>query len=518
MAYQGNVNWVIPSGLASTVKKFNKHCKIALDADRPMPVLVHGATGVGKSLFLKLYVEAYEKKFSKVEEREAPWHNCSHFTGADPRIAAAELFGIEEGIIHGIRSRPGLLNNPEIKLLILDEIGELPLEVQAMLLTYIETGKFRPVGSQTLITSTSIPFIIGSTNNPDALRRDFFQRFFHFRLPSLHERRDDILYYFACRFPKLISSLTAKEMLSLIAYHWPGNIRELERLGLLIKRNREPEFKEGKERDKKVAPGGMVIKDYVDGILNSVNFTDAFSEVISEASDQEYEGLYDNLPAREDVIDTKKIAAIINHYIPKKSHGKEGNSLSAFQLSDIGCDDSKKEIQQLSQYEPFRNAYIAYQIYCSIFLQDEHQNLNSLKLRLFTTKFPSLPEEVLETRKKLLKGVDIQILKGIANLTDDDIDKRVRKIPIGTERESFFMGLLEKNPSNPFLKLLLHQDDAKQAVEEADISGYTRDNLLRTYYRQVLQKTGGNKKAAARLMSMAASSLRGEVVKLGMQK
>ena len=518
MAYQEDVNWIIPPGLASTVKKFNKHCSIALDSVRRMPVLVHGATGVGKSLFLNIFVEAYKRKFENLAICEVVWLHCSHFSGADPGTAAAELFGIVEKSVDSSEGKKALLGKYEIQLLILDEIDELPLDVQAKLLTYIETRKYQPIGSLGAETSIFVPYIIGATNNPNALRRDFFQRFFHFRIPSLHETRNDVLYYFACRFPELVPSLTPNELVSLIAYHWPGNVRELERFGLLIKRNREPEFKDGTERDKRVGPAGIVIKDFVDSILDSINFADAFSEVVSEGPDQRDEGLFDYLPAREGIIETKKIAAVINHYIPKRSRVKEDISLSTFQLSDIGFDHSKKEIQELSPYEPFRNAYIAYQLYCSLFLQAEYQDSNALQSRLFTTKFPALPEEAMETRMKLLKGVDIQIMKALANLKDDDIDKRVRKIPVGKEREPFFVELLNKNPGNPFLKLLLHHDDLKRVTEDVDLSGYRNDDLLRIYYRQILQKTGWNTAQAARYIGMAESSLRGYVKKLGITK
>lgn len=170
MAYQENVKWIVPPGLATVVKQFKTHCTIAVK--RRISVLICGNTGTGKSLFLKIYEDIYKKQSEK-KNIKVIYLNCSHFAGADPRIAQAELFGAEKGSATGITSqRIGILKEADGGLLVLDEIGELSIEVQAMLLTYIETGKFRKLGG--IETENSSAFIVAATNRPEELRRDFY--------------------------------------------------------------------------------------------------------------------------------------------------------------------------------------------------------------------------------------------------------------------------------------------------------------------------------------------------------
>jgi len=102
VAYQENVKWIVPPGLATTVKQFKTHCTIAMK--RRISVLICGNTGTGKSLFLKIYEDIYKKQSEK-KNIKVIYLNCSHFAGVDPRIAQAELFGAEKGSATGITSR-----------------------------------------------------------------------------------------------------------------------------------------------------------------------------------------------------------------------------------------------------------------------------------------------------------------------------------------------------------------------------------------------------------------------------
>ena len=114
-----------------------------------------------------------------------------------------------------------------------------------MLLTFIETGKYRKIGSaENQIAKVQV---VGTTNNEDALRDNFRFRFIPFYIPPLHERRQDILYYISAKSPDLINKLNSSEVLTLLAYHWPGNVREIDRVASLMLRSKvvsgKPYFK-----------------------------------------------------------------------------------------------------------------------------------------------------------------------------------------------------------------------------------------------------------------------------------
>ena len=122
------------------------------------------------------------------------WANCAHFgnKSSDPNIARSELFGQKKGIGNVREDIKGMVDIVDGGALILEEIGELPLEVQAMLLTFIETGEYRAVGGKKETKHADVR-IIGATNREETLRReDFKYRFFPFYLPSLNDRRGDV--------------------------------------------------------------------------------------------------------------------------------------------------------------------------------------------------------------------------------------------------------------------------------------------------------------------------------------
>lgn len=534
MAYQENVKWIVPPGLVSAVKQFEKHCTIAIKAQ--MPILIYGSTGSGKSLFLRIYEDIYKNKYG--QNTKVTRFNCSHFAGSDPRIAQTELFGIVKGSASGVnRDRKGMVSVAHGGLLILDEIGELPPEVQAMLLTYIETGKFRKLGGTEEETSTA--FIAGATNRPEELRRDFYQRFFPFQLQPLHKRRGDVLYYFSCLYPELVRRLTPWEVLSLLAYHWPGNIREVDRMGLLLIRNREKEFRRPltdedpniveridlvlnrkweKELSRKSTEPNIVeaIADYVDGVMQSIEFSSALDDLEEKIQERDYSWL----PTQGDAIDKKQIDRILKPYFISPDPGNTWHPFARFQheLLNFKPEDTTN-IQTLKSYEPFERAYIGYKIFCALFMQDDKQNSNTIYMHRFTPVLPNLSSPELRTLKKLTKSMGLTIIKALANLGDNEVDNRIKEVPLDQERQGFFQALYERNPENPFLQALLGvEKNIEPQAEELNLSGYKRDDLLRSFYSQILRKTRGVEKTAATLIGMPYTSFRDELRKLGVKK
>ena len=188
------------------------------------PILVLGASGTGKSLFIHIFKRLLQKSFEKAPIVVL---DCSHLIGSDPHIARSALFGHTKGAFtDAIRAEDGVAKKADKGALILDEVGELPHDVQAMLLTFIETGKYRMLGGEKEEESNA--WILAATGNEQNLRPELRYRFFPFHLTPLHQRREEILLYFAHMFPDVLRTLTPSQILALLAYHWPGNMREIE--------------------------------------------------------------------------------------------------------------------------------------------------------------------------------------------------------------------------------------------------------------------------------------------------
>ena len=198
------------------------------------PVLLEGETGVGKELFARAIHGAREPSGPFVPV------NC----GGLPRdLVASEIFGYEKGAFTGADAagRPGKVEAADGGLLCLDEIGEMPLELQSYLLRVLEDGVVYRVGSH---EGRRVNLRLVSMTNRDLademaagrFRKDLYYRIATLRLhiPPLRERGDDIvilLEHFAQaaaqRAGREAPRLTAAALDALRAYHWPGNVREL---------------------------------------------------------------------------------------------------------------------------------------------------------------------------------------------------------------------------------------------------------------------------------------------------
>jgi len=196
------------------------------------PVLITGESGTGKELVARAIHfrgPLASMPFIAVD--------CGSLV---PTLMESELFGHEKGAFTGaLKSKSGLFHAANGGTIFLDEIGELPLELQAKLLRVLQEKEIRPVGSNDKI-SVDVR-VIAATNREleAAYRAGTFRKDLYFRLnvvtvhlPSLRERRSDIpqlVHNFLDRYaPGENIQVAPAAMKSFLQYEWPGNVRELE--------------------------------------------------------------------------------------------------------------------------------------------------------------------------------------------------------------------------------------------------------------------------------------------------
>jgi formate hydrogenlyase transcriptional activator len=200
-------------------------------------VLISGETGSGKELVAR----AIHQLSARRDEAFVKLNCAAIPTG----LLESELFGHEKGAFTGaINQRIGRFELAHKGTVFLDEIGEIPLELQPKLLRVLQEREFERLGSsRTLRTDARL---IAATNRDLAtladeqkFRQDLFYRLnvFPIHVPPLRERREDIptlvrhfAQQFARRMKKTIESIPAETMNALVEYDWPGNIRELQNL------------------------------------------------------------------------------------------------------------------------------------------------------------------------------------------------------------------------------------------------------------------------------------------------
>jgi len=214
-------------------------CHVTAQVIRVAPsdatVLIMGESGTGKELIARaIHRRSGRSRWPFIAM------NCA---ATPPSLIAADLFGHEKGAFTGANQRrAGRFEVANHGTLFLDEIGDMPAETQVSLLRVLQEREFERVGG-----NRSIPVdvrVLAATNrylsaavDSGEFRRDLFYRLnvFPIRVPPLRERRDDILLlarYFIERYGanagKRIRSVDKRTAQLLEAYHWPGNIRELQ--------------------------------------------------------------------------------------------------------------------------------------------------------------------------------------------------------------------------------------------------------------------------------------------------
>jgi formate hydrogenlyase transcriptional activator len=198
-------------------------------------VLILGETGTGKEL-----IAAAIHNLSPRKDRPLISVNCA---ALPVNLIESELFGREKGAFTGADTRQvGRFEVANGSTLCLDEIGELPLEVQAKLLRAIQHNEFERLGSSHTIKVDTRIVATTNRNLEEEVRRGRFRQDLYYRLnvfpitvPPLRQRKEDIpllvqafIERYARKLGKQITSIQKDTMKALQDYPWPGNVRELE--------------------------------------------------------------------------------------------------------------------------------------------------------------------------------------------------------------------------------------------------------------------------------------------------
>ncbi len=225
------------SGIIGTSTEIsNIKNKMQLVAATDSTILIRGETGTGKSIFARAIHEEssrYSNPFVAI--------SCAAIPAS---LLESELFGYEEGAFTGARKggKPGKFELAHSGTILLDEIGDMPLEFQVKLLNVIENKTIARIGG---VSFRDIDVRIIAATNRDLerligegkFREDLYYRInvIPFTLPALRERKDDILLlmhhfldYYSGHLNKKIVGFREDAREALLAYPWPGNVRELE--------------------------------------------------------------------------------------------------------------------------------------------------------------------------------------------------------------------------------------------------------------------------------------------------
>jgi two-component system response regulator AtoC len=253
--------------LAASPAMIRLYNKVRLLAEVDYPVLILGESGVGKEVVARLLHKYHDR-------REKPFINVN--TAAIPsELLESELFGFEAGAFTGaLKTKPGKFELADKGTLLLDEIGEMSLQMQAKLLHVLQDGTFSRLGSR---SSTRVDVRILAATNVEMetaiaekrFREDLYYRINTFTLtvPSLRERCEEI--------PILIEQMLARASASagrtrftfngrLIEaaqeYHWPGNLRELRNFitRLMVLQDQDAAYKDLRAKTKSKATAADV--------------------------------------------------------------------------------------------------------------------------------------------------------------------------------------------------------------------------------------------------------------------
>ncbi len=204
-------------------------------SDIDVTVLLRGETGTGKSLLAKVIHNNSRRKYKPFVHI-----NCANLP---EDLLESELFGAVKGAHSSAHAdRKGRISAAEEGILFLDEIGELPLSVQAKLLQFLEEGIYYPLGSKVPQTPDVRVIVASNIDFEEAVREKTFRQDLYYRicvfplnLPALRDCNGDIILLvdhfikiYNTKYKTGTPTVAPKTVFDLEQYDWPGNVRELE--------------------------------------------------------------------------------------------------------------------------------------------------------------------------------------------------------------------------------------------------------------------------------------------------
>jgi len=226
----GFENIVARSGVMQRVLETISHI-----APTDSTVYIHGESGTGKELVARAIHLAGQR-------RDQPFVavNCA---ALPETLLESELFGHEKGSFTGaIKSSRGLFVQAQGGTIFLDEIGDMPLSIQAKFLRVLQERQFHPVGADQPVEVDVRVIVATNKDLEEGVRQGTFRDDLYYRihviplaLPPLRERKDDIsilvshfIKKYAAQMGRKVKGLTPAAMQRLMVHDWPGNVRELE--------------------------------------------------------------------------------------------------------------------------------------------------------------------------------------------------------------------------------------------------------------------------------------------------
>jgi DNA-binding NtrC family response regulator len=453
------VNVVLPPILFESFQEFLSMYQSLYSKSSTMkkrsPLMIVGAPGVGKTLFSEVFVEYYKKEYS-VPDSKIKRINIA----AIPKdLIESSLFGYKKGAFTGaVNNYAGLVGELEEGIIVFDEIGELSKEVQAKLLTFIEDGYYYSLGDDKKKESKGLQ-IVATTNRTfedRCFRQDFFDRFYPFYMLPLYKRREDILYYWAYLFPELTKKLTMTEILTILTHNWPGNVREIERVGQQI----------------------IASMDYLNKYAGGATCNRPLSTMLPEYSEM---SILHALPIWEELqnsdVDHKFLESVMNRYGLGLSYEQNKKPLAAYKFHLVKYEDhssSKFNIEYFKAIKQFDLAFEGLTHYCNLFRQHIHGDKNLLDLTKgyydpILEEIHSYTFEKEKDKKKLKKHLELIMDLNKFALLKAGIDKKPEPVK-----------------------------DDNTGDETLDILSMTQENLLKMYYKGLIDASDGNKAEAAK--------------------
>ena len=528
--------WLVPPGLNHSLNRFFIRCGSIIEGfieGKSRPLLIHGPTGVGKSLFSEFFICEFQKK---TNNKKVIFVNCAAIPG---NLLESELFGFERGA-HNTAFLPKIGYFEEIGdgVIVLEEIGEMAKHLQAKLLMVIENKIFYRLGSTQKI---QLKAQIVATSNVDKkkYRSDFIYRFNPFFVPPIYERRGDILYYINYFAPDMAKNLTKGAVLSLLSYNWPGNVREIEHVCNAMFENFVENYAEGNFSEDFWGP------KYKRNTLNELRMV---MQIDNEFSDYRFDNLL-NLSSKlqKSGIDIKKIESILQSNLlsfePYAETFYQGEGIFD---SEVGSNEGE-ECFCSETNELFDLAYNGFLVFCKIFFQNELLNDDILHLKEFIKYedenhdkadglFKGDFEEIIEN------GVDIHKIKSSADkdaimfchtsvcLSIFYADTNYNNIwpmryrlalieslkyltglnSISLDDVNDLKQLSENNKENIFLNTYFNKQIASNEPEEIPIEDIAYPELKELYYETLCSKIGfrhGNQKRIAKIAHVSEGGI-----------